>query len=164
MGLEPWPLVIKALPLPMGQHPLVGSTLPTWTFLIHHQKWHVSTHICFWLVTQPISLAILWTGESYITPYYPIFLFFVLNVSAQHLLRTDPVEDKEGFFIALFTRNITPFSESSQKAHIDTTSDNLKHEGVKRQHHPKKFVRPLPFTKFTKWYLHRNSMIHRMWF
>ncbi|KAK1417019.1 hypothetical protein QVD17_26141 [Tagetes erecta] len=80
---------------------------------------------------------------------------------SQHLLRTDPVEDKEGFFIALFTRNVTHFSESSQKAQTDTASDSLKHGSVKRHHRPKKFVRPLPFTKFTKWYLHRNSMIHR---
>lgn len=79
---------------------------------------------------------------------------------SQHLLRTDPVEDKEGFFIALFTKNATYFPESPQKVEKDTL-DNLKQEAVRRPHHrQKKFVRFLPFTKISRLYLHRNLVIH----
>ncbi|KAI3803226.1 hypothetical protein L1987_31375 [Smallanthus sonchifolius] len=80
---------------------------------------------------------------------------------SQHLLRTDPVEDKEGFFIALFTRDATRFPESSQKVQRDTTLDNLNNEAVKRHHRPKKFVRSLPFTRFSRLYLHRNLISRR---
>ncbi|KAK9078482.1 hypothetical protein SSX86_002539 [Deinandra increscens subsp. villosa] len=80
---------------------------------------------------------------------------------SQHLLRTDPVEDKEGFFIALFTRNATHFPESFQNVQIDATLDTSKQEADKRCHRPKKFVRSLPFTKFSRLYLYRNSMICR---
>ncbi|GKC00532.1 probable protein arginine N-methyltransferase 3 [Tanacetum coccineum] len=52
---------------------------------------------------------------------------------SQHLLRTDPVEDKEGFFIALFTRNTNQFPESPQKVQTtDDSLDNLTHEAVER--------------------------------
>ncbi|KAF5787744.1 putative 16S rRNA (cytosine(967)-C(5))-methyltransferase [Helianthus annuus] len=80
---------------------------------------------------------------------------------SQHLLRTDPVEDKEGFFIALFTRNATHIPETFQKVEQDIDLNNLKHEAVKRQHRQKKFVRSLPFTRLSRLYLHRNSMICR---
>ncbi|MFS7981406.1 putative 16S rRNA (cytosine(967)-C(5))-methyltransferase [Helianthus anomalus] len=80
---------------------------------------------------------------------------------SQHLLRTDPVEDKEGFFIALFTRNATHIPETFQKVERDIDLNNLKHEAVNRQHRQKKFVRSLPFTRLSRLYLHRNSMICR---
>lgn len=78
---------------------------------------------------------------------------------SQHLLRTDPVEDKEGFFIALFTRNATHFPESPQKGEKDGL-DNLKQGDVRRHYRGKKFVRFLPFTRISKLYLHRNLVIH----
>nr|XP_043625074.1 25S rRNA (cytosine-C(5))-methyltransferase NSUN5 isoform X2 [Erigeron canadensis] len=75
---------------------------------------------------------------------------------SQHLLRTDPVKDKEGFFIALFTRNTGHFPESPREVQRDSSSDNLKHESVKRHSRRKRFVRSLPFTRISKLYLHRR--------
>ncbi|XP_076898796.1 25S rRNA (cytosine-C(5))-methyltransferase NSUN5-like [Bidens hawaiensis] len=80
---------------------------------------------------------------------------------SQHLLRTDPVEDKEGFFIALFTRNTTHAPESSQKVESETVLDDMKDEAVKRRPRQNKLVRYLPYTRLSRLYLHRNSMICR---
>ncbi|KAJ9538091.1 hypothetical protein OSB04_030824 [Centaurea solstitialis] len=80
---------------------------------------------------------------------------------SQHLLRTDPVEDKEGFFIALFTRSTGHFPASPQKIEMDVSSDEVKHEAGRRCHRRKRFVRSLPFAKISGFYLHRNSIICR---
>ncbi|KAL8235180.1 hypothetical protein R6Q59_021280 [Mikania micrantha] len=80
---------------------------------------------------------------------------------SHHLLRTDPVVDKEGFFIALFTRNATHLPESYQKDQREVSLDNLKHEAVKRHYRGKNVVRSLPLTKFSRLYLLRKSMICR---
>ena len=54
----------------------------------------------------------------------------ILRVSAEHLLRTDPVEDKEGFFIALFVRKLTNNrTEEKPLKPCGSTSESL---------HPKK--------------------------
>ncbi|KAI3715647.1 hypothetical protein L6452_22633 [Arctium lappa] len=79
---------------------------------------------------------------------------------SQHLLRTDPVEDKEGFFIALFTRNTGSFPASPQKVQGDISQDEVKQEAG-RCHRRKKFARSLPFAKISGFYLHRNSTIRR---
>lgn len=42
--------------------------------------------------------------------------------AAQHLLRTDPVEDKEGFFIALFTKHVEEPSKVRLKSGTTITS------------------------------------------
>lgn len=80
---------------------------------------------------------------------------------SQHLLRTDPVEDKEGFFIALFTRKTGHFPVSPQKVQSDISPDEVKHEAGRRCHRRKKFARSLPFAKISGFYLHRNSTIRR---
>ncbi|KAL7599869.1 hypothetical protein Lser_V15G23465 [Lactuca serriola] len=78
---------------------------------------------------------------------------------SQHLLRTDPVEDKEGFFIALFTRNATRSPESPQKVERGSL-ENLKQEAVGKCDCHKKFLRVLPFTRISRLYLHRNLVMH----
>ncbi|XP_050220378.1 25S rRNA (cytosine-C(5))-methyltransferase NSUN5 [Mercurialis annua] len=75
---------------------------------------------------------------------------------SEHLLRTDPVEDKEGFFIALFVKKDSSFIDSEKlprKVHssLSTGKHNFKKDNhVKR----KKLFMPLLFNKISKFWLH----------
>ncbi|XP_071742057.1 25S rRNA (cytosine-C(5))-methyltransferase NSUN5-like isoform X2 [Rutidosis leptorrhynchoides] len=59
---------------------------------------------------------------------------------SHHLLRTDPVEDKEGFFIALFTRNASTFTEVPHETETDNSSDYMQPGAFKRHRYRKMFV------------------------
>lgn len=73
---------------------------------------------------------------------------------SEHLLRTDPVEDKEGFFIALFVRkSIARSLEQPIK-----TRKNKKVKSAKRNAtmNHNKSVMPFPFTRLSKLLLHSH--------
>ncbi|KAK9273594.1 hypothetical protein L1049_018404 [Liquidambar formosana] len=76
---------------------------------------------------------------------------------SEHLLRTDPDEDKEGFFIALFVRKSTvDLLEKPLKAHRDTIEAHSTDEPTKRSktRDQKKLVMPCPFTRMSKMWLY----------
>ncbi|KAJ9702050.1 hypothetical protein PVL29_003999 [Vitis rotundifolia] len=73
---------------------------------------------------------------------------------SEHLLRTDPVEDKEGFFVALFVRKSIA---RSLEQPIETRK-NKKVKSAKRNvtMNYNKSVMPFPFTRLSKLLLHSH--------
>ncbi|XP_059645213.1 25S rRNA (cytosine-C(5))-methyltransferase NSUN5-like [Cornus florida] len=84
---------------------------------------------------------------------------------SQHLLRTDPVEDKEGFFIALFVRkSIVNHSQvstrSTRKATIVALGTNKLSISKKKPVSKNKLLVFLHFTKMSKVLLHSQLALH----
>lgn len=80
------------------------------------------------------------------------------QISAEHLLRTDPVADKEGFFIALFTRETQECSQTNgsctSRVHLKLRTDKGKLHRNKRR-----FVTSHLFPKMSRMWLHGRSRI-----
>lgn len=68
----------------------------------------------------------------------------VSYIAAERLLRTDPVEDKEGFFIALFVRR--GFGNQSEKADMSNEKN-----ADRKQHVSKRIVVPATTNLFKIW-------------
>lgn len=101
-------------------------------------------------------------GKSWNGRYILACLF--LFCAAQHLLRTDPVEDGEGFFIALFTkRNANTVNCSEKQATCKNTSTALARDRRtnRLQNVKKKFVTSCPRTKLFQTWLHAKQSRRR---
>ncbi|RVW52403.1 putative 28S rRNA (cytosine-C(5))-methyltransferase [Vitis vinifera] len=73
---------------------------------------------------------------------------------SEHLLRTDPVEDKEGFFIALFVRkSIARSLEQPIKTRKNNKVKSAKRNATMNHN---KSVMPFPFTRLSKLLLHSH--------
>ncbi|KAK3037263.1 hypothetical protein RJ639_029675 [Escallonia herrerae] len=69
---------------------------------------------------------------------------------AEHLLRTDPVEDKEGFFIALFVRKSIKPSEEPLTSETSTSDANNKVLITRRRKPMNKFLASIPISKVSR--------------
>ena len=81
-----------------------------------------------------------------------VFFFFSFHkLSAEHLLRTDPVEDKEGFFIALFVKkSITRSLEQSMKVKPGKRNTIMNYS---------KCMMPFPYTRLSKLLIHPHMRL-----
>lgn len=86
-----------------------------------------------------------------------LFNWCVFCFPAENLLRTDPVEDKEGFFIALFVRKVT----HSKGLSGDTPTDSMgeKHTRIDGSMDKKEIIVPPMFSKFCKFRFY--AQLHR---
>lgn len=83
-----------------------------------------------------------------------VFCYLFQKFSAEHLLRTDPVEDKEGFFIALFVRkSIARSLEQPIKTRKNNKVKSAKRNATMNHN---KSVMPFPFTRLSKLLLHSH--------
>lgn len=91
-----------------------------------------------------------------------ILIGLFLFIAAQHLLRTDPVEDGEGFFIALFTKRNT-VDDSEKQATCKNTSRALAREprSYRLQNVKKKFAISCTHTKLFQTWLHAKQSRRR---
>ncbi|PON71731.1 RNA (C5-cytosine) methyltransferase [Parasponia andersonii] len=77
---------------------------------------------------------------------------FPVFEGCENLLRTDPVEDKEGFFIALFVRKVT-FSKELSRVTPDSIEEKRKRRGGNMNKEEMTLV-PRVFTKFCKFWFY----------
>jgi hypothetical protein len=91
-------------------------------------------------------------------PIYVNMLVPFFFCAAQHLLRTDPVEDGEGFFIALFTKNNT-VNYPEKQATCKNTPRALRTNRL--QNVKKKFVISCTRTKLFQTWLHAKQSRRR---
>lgn len=90
---------------------------------------------------------------------WPISLHcLVLMFAVQHLLRTDPVEDGEGFFIALFTKRDDK-NHSEKQATCRNNSKSLARDGCTGRFRSgkKRIVINFPHTKLFLMWLHAKQ-------
>lgn len=85
--------------------------------------------------------------------WWLILMLLVCFVAAEHLLRTDPAVDGEGFFIALFAKKGASFSTRSNKDDACSTSHNSTRT---KNHHRKQRSLPLSHTNIFKLWLHHH--------
>jgi putative methyltransferase len=83
-----------------------------------------------------------------------IFILLVSCGAAQHLLRTDPVEDGEGFFISLFTKK-DAVNHPEKQATCRNTSRALARDSFKNG--KRKFVINYTHTKLFQMWLHAQQ-------
>ena len=90
------------------------------------------------------------------------FLFF--SLAAEHLLRTDPVEDKEGFFIALFVKKGSEKNSEERSGSQKLAGSLSNGEGrLKRSCHvnKKNLALPVFYRGICKPWLHTKSSLTR---
>lgn len=90
---------------------------------------------------------------------WPISLYcLVLMFAVQHLLRTDPVEDGEGFFIALFTKRDDK-NHSKKQATCRNNSKSLTRDGCTSRFRSgkKRIVINVAHTKLFLMWLHAKQ-------
>ncbi|EEF46107.1 williams-beuren syndrome critical region protein, putative [Ricinus communis] len=73
---------------------------------------------------------------------------------SEHLLRTDPVEDKEGFFIALFVKKGTVDESGKLPKNVPVSLATEKYKLKRKSHvNRKKLLMPLLFNRVSKFWL-----------